>query len=725
LGVDAVAPALLRPRSTVKQRNDALAHRDKMRRQRDEARSQRDLLKDQLRELTAGHDIGPIDLPGVDRNRADHLAANVNDLRAALDRLAAELGLAPEKAPSEAPQHLTQVELLNRVFSYANFFKLEHARREREPRLRAKLAAGERLSTTEHEVLVPRYAPVMHKRLLERRTPPESVAFLTVANARFMPGLVGLLLSLLDVYPDLRSDVLIYHDGSLTDFAQRRLRDIYPRISFFVPDMDWLELVARESDNHKRIGKLGYMNLYAFAHSGYERVIVLDADLLILDDISALWTGDDDAFRACHDCGDREYVAMSLHTGSYIVNSGVISIPKRYLNAETFEEVKRVACDSLIPLDDLIDRFADQKTWNMFLAGKPVSIAEVNYNCNVKYIIRHLGGNLEGVSIAHFAGAKPWNNQLYLHDELVTEFKPKALAFPKIWSDQYRRLSFKHRLASFRRDTAADRRTPVLEPTPDSAPTCVMIGNGPSIADTPLENLQGLECFCFNWFILHDRFEDVRPQHLVLASHMFFGGWNTLSPEFPAGYLQRLGNLRHKPVLWISYYFKPLIESLGLHADFEVNYLLFEKPFKRFVDSLGASVCDIEGFLDDCRTGVLSFGAPIATALGFKRMVLVGCDSNYNVAPGGRNYFYNEALHTSLSTKSDALTATWQPGGPGHFAYEVVGQALRRKGVELLDSTVGGGLPIPKLPIAELVADAEKARRSRAASPTRAYMAAS
>ncbi|MFD1703706.1 glycosyltransferase [Methylopila henanensis] len=728
---EGLSEEIKRPGKAARQRDKAIAERDKARAERDEAkverarmRKQRDELRERLKELelrmldVEARQTAEAARPVLENFDAKRVASGVDALQTALDRLGRELGL-PAREKTAKPVALAPAELAAKLFSYANFHRLEHLRRQRAPEVRARLEQGEKLSTTEQELLVQRHTPLMHKRLPERRTPPAEVAFLTVANDRFAPGLTGLLLSLLDVYPDFASDVLVYHDGTLTGFLQRQLLDVYPRIRFFTPDMDWLELTARESDNHKRIGKLGYMNLFAFTHGEYERVVVFDSDLLVIDDISALWEGGGDDFRACLDCGDREYVAMSPYTGAYIVNSGVISIPKSQLTAEAFEEARETAKASLLPLNDLIDRFADQKTWNMLLRDKPLTLLETNYNCNVKYVIRHLGGNLEGVSIVHFAGAKPWNTQLYLNDELVQEYNVKALPYPKIWTDQYRRLLYRSRLKSFRRDTANDRRTPVLAPIAGEEPTCVMIGNGPSIAETPLERLHGLEKFCFNWFILHERFEQVAPEHLVLASHMFFGGWNTQKPAFPSGYLARLRELKHRPALWTSYYFKPLFDELGLSQEFEVNYLLFEKPFKRFIDSLGATPCDIDGFLDDGRTGVLSFGAPIAAALGFRRMALVGCDSNYNAggAGHGSNYFYDATLHTSPSTRADSLTATWAPGGAGHFAYDVVSEALARRGVEMVDATVGGGLEIGKIAMDDLVRAAERARRARMAVP--------
>ncbi len=83
----------------------------------------------------------------------------------------------------------------------------------------------------------------------------------------------------------------------------------------------------------------------------------------------------------------------------------------------------------------------------------------------------------------------------------------------------------------------------------------------------------------------------------------------------------------------------------GLSQDFDVDYFLLEKPFKQFVDQFGSINLDLNSFLLDGRTKVLSAALPIAVTMGFKRIGLVGCDSDYNQM-GSANYFYDNACTT-------------------------------------------------------------------------------
>jgi lipopolysaccharide biosynthesis glycosyltransferase len=577
-------------------------------------------------------------------------------------------------------------------FSEGDFFAAEHERVARRNEIGEREQLGMPLGVVEREILADRIVPPFARGLKKCSPPPSTVAFLTVANDRFLPGLEMMLRSLLEVYPELSSDIHVCHDGTLRSFAKRRLERIYPRIKFCEPDMDWFENVPQRSDNHKRIGKLGYMNIHALSLTGYERVVVLDSDLIILGDISELWAGDD--WIVCYDAGDREYAVRSSFTGSFVFNSGVISVPGSATGTAAFHEMQNTILESATAeLCPIIDRFADQKVWNIFLRNRKKRFAALNYNCNVKFLVKSLGGDASELSVIHFAGPKPWNSKDYVHESLLTENSSRAVQYPRFWIDRYKTSMSLGRLRDYAAYAPYRRRAPVQQSLDK---TCLLIGNGPSIARTDLASVAHLERFCFNWFVLHERFDEIRPDHLVLASHQFFGGWNTQTPQFPHGYLERLLAVRHRPVIWTSFYFRELFEELDLGSQFEINYFLFEKPFKRFVDRVGRYNPDIDGFLDDARTGVLTAAIPIALSMGFSTVLLAGCDSNYNQPGTTDKYFYDSKKHTSLETNTASLTSTWTNEGRGQFAYQLALQALQERGAQLIDCTVDGSLRLPK-----------------------------
>ncbi len=647
----------------------AREQRDEARKQRDEARKQRNEARSQRREAAA---VAKKVMARLDSGRGTKVNY-LNDIQTAHKAYKAALADNPS---------------------------LEHA----------PLAVRE----MEHGV----QAPIYTKIFPQRRTPPRSVAFVTVANELFLPGLEVMLASLLDVYPDFASDVIVFHDGSINDFCMRRAKGIYPQVRFIEPDMGWLSEFPQDSGNRKRIGILGYMSVMALGLPDYERVVVLDSDTAIIDDISMFWTGEDlplgapeqpmtvDSQRifACHDYGARPWAAFSKGTGQPIINSGILSVPRRYMSSEDLAEIKTLVQQNHEPFCPLLDRFADQKAWNRFIYARDAQFLPLNFNCNIKFLDQNRGGDTSFLRMIHFAGYKPWFDKDFMADHLIPGEGTAIL--PTVWrklnlqtlgrvrQKQYQQTI--NRPGYFARRVATPR-------TVEGKDTCMFIGNGPSLKQTDLSKLEDFETFAFNWFVLHPEFDKIKPDHLVLGSHMFFGGWQTRTPTIPPEYIIALSEKAWRPQIWTSFYFREYFETWDLAGKFDIRYVLFEKPQKEFIDATGTSNLAIDGFTHDGRTGVLSLALPIAVRQGYTQIGLVGCDSNYNQRTNSEsNYFYDADKHVSKETRKDSLTQTWVEDGPGYFAYTRVQESLKRRGGTFIDYTINGALPLPKGDLSQL-----------------------
>lgn len=555
-------------------------------------------------------------------------------------------------------------------------------------------------------------APAYTKIFPQRRTPPQSVAFVTVANNLFIPGLEVLLASLLDVYPDFCSDVIVFHDNSISDFSKRRVQRIYPRVIFREPDMSWLTDIPDDSHNRKRIGILGYMSVMALTLPDYERVVVLDSDTAIIDDISMFWTGEDvplgaaerpmavepETIFACHDHGARPWVAVSQATGKPIINSGILSVPRRYMSPGDVTEIKDLVLRNTETLCPLLDRFADQKAWNRFIYARDVQILPLNFNCNIKFLDKNRGGDTSFIRMVHFAGYKPWFDKSFMVGDMIPLSEGGAVR-PVVWRDLNLQKLGRVRQQQYQAEIARPGYfDPVRPPREiDGKPACVLIGNGPSLKETDLSRFQGFETYVFNWFVHHEEFDALKPDNLVLGSHMFFGGWQTQTPAMPPEYIEALRSKSWRPRLWTSFYFREYFETWELADEFDIRYVLFEKPQKEFIDATGTSNLAVDGFTHDGRTGVLSVALPVALRQGYRHIGLVGCDSNYNQNTNAdSNYFYDAAKHASLETNQNSLTQTWVDGGPGYFAYTRAQESLQRRGGSFVDYTINGALPLPK-----------------------------
>lgn len=530
------------------------------------------------------------------------------------------------------------------------------------------------------------------------RPPDPDVVFASVCNDKYCPGLEALILSLLRQYPDLTNRYVVYHDGHLSPFNQRRLRSLYPHFEFVQENPQKYAVKLGTQDNHVRVGLLGYLSLEALTITDASYVVILDSDLLVLGDISPLWSGD--TIKAAPDVGVWPFAIISSVTGKPVLNSGVLSFPGSRLGPNTLRRRDEVLARLEQHQDPDLARFADQRFWNVFLAEEPnLELLPLNFNCVKDLATEHFPAEIGNVSVLHFTGPKPWYG--FLNADLLREQdraryrrgSEKHRAAFALWEDLHTRELAKVRLRQFRKDCAA-----TLSELRDrlGARPAVMIGNGPSIQRTNLDLFDGFEKFTFNWFVNHDDWDRVKPDHLVVASHMLFGGWHTPEPKLPPEYLQALTRHRHRPRLWFSYYFKDYVESLDELRGFEIGYFFFEKPFKRRIAKTGQVELDLENPLVDANTGVITAGIPIAVHMGARKIVLVGCDSNYDSTRG--SYFYSAARHASPTTEASSLLKTWQKGGEGAYGYTVVLRALEARGIGLWDATLDGSLDVlPKL----------------------------
>lgn len=425
-------------------------------------------------------------------------------------------------------------------------------------RLRSRIEAhpqelGRNLRRSELALLGDLHWPRMHHAWIEPRDPGPDVIFLTVANDRFYRGLEALLLTILDCYPKFSAAFVVLHDGTLDAFLQRRLTDLYSNLEFVQPSPSWASALPTSSLNQRRIGVLGYLNTHALSLRGYRRVLVLDADLMVTGALDPLWAETDD-FMAVPDCGERPWAAVSPLTGKPVLNSGVISIPGTALSDQSQARMDQLVRSAAQPACPLLDRFADQKVWNLFLADQPLQLMPLNFNCNVKYLVQYLGGCAEELSVVHFAGPKPWLTWPWVAPD-AAEQRPDAVTDPLFWNRLYRQLLRRWRLSLFRR----------LQPEP------LPPQPGPAqLASTPLA-------------FLRENTPSAGHRHLLVADPSVFAKHWPASPRWPAGWLEAMAAVA--PItLWAPFEWEPALRVLALPSGACWRWLLIEAPFSPALD---------------------------------------------------------------------------------------------------------------------------------------------
>lgn len=521
--------------------------------------------------------------------------------------------------------------------------------------------------------------------------PPPGVVFASACDDRHAPGLEAVITGLLRVYPKLENRYVVHHDRALSEFSRRRLARLYPHFEFVE-----VAAVAPEPS-----GDLSSLAIRALGIRGADRLVLLAPSLLVLGDLSPLWIGD--RVKVVPYVGARPFSVVSTVTGRECFDGGVLSLPGGMLGEVFVERAREVLSGDWRGADADAAAVGPEGFWNALLASDDVEFLPQTFGGRDTYFASYCPSELARVSALRFVSALPWlsfmDEKLRLGDDhsryrLAREDFPAAYS---LWDQVHGRDLSQARLQAFYTDMKE-----TFDATRDSLGDrpVVLIGNGPSLKRTDLSAFDGYEKFAFNWFVNHEDFDGIRPDHLVLASHMLFGGWQTPRPKIPDEYLAALVRHSHKPRIWVSHYFKEYLETVPELRDYQLDYFFFEKPFKRPVATTGRVELDLRQCLVDSNTGVISAAVPIALWMGAKKIVLVGCDSNYSSAAG--SYFYAASSHKSATTNQSNLVKTWAHGGQGAYGYEVLRRQLEERHVRIFDATLDGNLHmLEKLTIEE------------------------
>lgn len=450
----------------------------------------------------------------------------------------------------------------------------------------------------------------------DHEPPPPGVVFASVVNDRYAPGLEALLLSLRDVYPGMTNRYVVIHDGGLSPTAIARIAAIHPPVEFWARDPDRYAVALGDHDNHRRIGLLGYLTIDALEICDADHVVVLDADLLVLGDISPLWRGP--GIKGVPSAGARPFVVNVRSSGKPVINSGVLAFPAEECGPAAMARARSVlarvdACD-----DPILVPLADQKFWNLYLEDRDLVVLPQNFNAAKNLLVQHFPHELGAVSVLHLVGNKPWESML--HPSAAGDYRsptsgrdePWAHVAAALWHGTYRRLLLRHRVTAFRTDCgaalAADEgalrggRLAVLSPAtgfaaPSGARRAVLL------RDLPGALAAGA--------VVDD----------VVADHTDLGGWHTPRPELSAESTAALRQLPAAARLWAPYYFRPYLAIAEGVAGRQVSYLLHERPLAREVALAGAVAMDVTAPLDDAGGPVPSVVVPLAAHLGAAELV--------------------------------------------------------------------------------------------------------
>lgn len=215
------------------------------------------------------------------------------------------------------------------------------------------------------------------------------IAFASYVDENYLPGFLVLLRSLALSNPGVCEDFVVLYDD-LRPGSLARIRALHPRIVLHrVNDTHYDSYQKGDQDNY--LVRKAYFILDVFRLRGYDTVITLDTDMVVLGDLTELLTL-------------REGLAAvpQFFFGQHKLNSGLLVIQREYLSDEFCEKLDRCGRNGDYELDK-----HDQGILNAVLDGDFVRL-DPRYN----FVKRRLSGDLpvpEDTAILHFTGRhKPW-----------------------------------------------------------------------------------------------------------------------------------------------------------------------------------------------------------------------------------------------------------------------------------------------------------------------------
>lgn len=209
----------------------------------------------------------------------------------------------------------------------------------------------------------------------------------------FVIGYIGFIKSFLHYNKWFDYDFIVF-DLGISDENKKKMLSYYDKIQFRKIQKKNYSDVNMSGTQEKL--KNTYYTLDVFLLSEYDRIVFLDMDLIVLGDISELFTDSCD-FGACYGYNAK---ADELRTD---FNSGVFSVSKKWLNKDTYKQLLRIIRKGF--------SMPDQKCLNRFFRGKTVFYDKIyNVEKRMLHSVKHKSTFKRAV-ILHFIAEKPWQKE--------------------------------------------------------------------------------------------------------------------------------------------------------------------------------------------------------------------------------------------------------------------------------------------------------------------------
>jgi len=163
--------------------------------------------------------------------------------------------------------------------------------------------------------------------------------------------------------------------------------------------------------------KKTYYKLEMFRKIGdYERIIFLDIDMIVTGDIKELF------IMPIYSIAGAQAYCPKTDTLQEYINTGVVIVPKNYIEEKVYKELIAMACNSE-------NKLPDQDIINKYFKGNIQYLPKIyNVEKRMEYT-KNYKNVLQNKKIVHYVNYKPWE------DNVENDKYPEMIA---LWLDYYR-----------------------------------------------------------------------------------------------------------------------------------------------------------------------------------------------------------------------------------------------------------------------------------------------
>lgn len=236
-------------------------------------------------------------------------------------------------------------------------------------------------------------------------------ALCCVTDSNYLLGCQVSLYSFIKNNKWFNGDVVIYKVGNIEDQDYKLFKKIYDKIIFKdIKTDDYVKLIKHVGANS--FLDSAYYKFEAFQEDSYDKVIVVDSDMVIINSIEECLSWGDLTISIDTQCNDTSFTVKKRN--EEYINSGFLVIGKKYLSKSVRDDIIKFGEEYDFNINSVFNPFggnrealcADQDVLSCYFSNRDIDICSNKFNQKFFFFDREKDVDTK---IIHFLGDnKPW-----------------------------------------------------------------------------------------------------------------------------------------------------------------------------------------------------------------------------------------------------------------------------------------------------------------------------